>query len=111
MVKVTLKVTSIPSMLFKNRFSSKCPTSVCSTLPSFYITCRLLFITSAQKFSSLTTVSSVKIVFGPFGTSHIALISTIFEKQKIKFNKIRTKVMGLEGHSLYNMLPKVKNTR
>jgi len=35
-------------------------------------------------------------------------IQDLLEKQN---KKIRTKVMGLEGHPLYNMLPKVKNTR
>jgi len=35
-------------------------------------------------------------------------IHDLLEKQD---QKIRTKVMGLEGHPLYNMLPEVKNTR
>ena len=35
-------------------------------------------------------------------------IHDLLEKQE---KKIRTKVMGLEGHPLYNMLPEVKNTR
>ena len=35
-------------------------------------------------------------------------IHDLLEKQD---NRIRTKVMGLNGHPLYNMLPEVKNTR
>jgi len=34
-------------------------------------------------------------------------IHSLLEKQD---KKIRTKVMGLEGHLLYNMMPEVKNT-
>ena len=37
-------------------------------------------------------------------------IHDLLEKQDKK-KKIRTKVMGLEGHPHYDMLPKVKNTR
>ena len=40
--------------------------------------------------------------------SHSIDIHDLLEKQD---KKIRTKVMGLEGHPLYNMLPEVKNTR
>ena len=32
-------------------------------------------------------------------------------RQETKDKKICTKVMGLEGHPLYNMLPEVKNTK
>ena len=35
-------------------------------------------------------------------------IHALLEKQ---VKKIRTKVTGLQGHPLYNMLPEVKNTR
>lgn len=40
------------------------------------------------------------------GTSRLALIST-----ENKLKKIRIKVVGLEGHPLYHMLPEVKITR
>ena len=41
--------------------------------------------------------------------SHSIDIHDLLEKKKIK--KIRTKVMGLEDHTLYDMLPEViKNT-
>ena len=40
--------------------------------------------------------------------SHSIDIHDLLEKQD---KKIHTKVMGLEGHPLYDMLPEVKNTR
>ena len=40
--------------------------------------------------------------------SHSIDIHDLFLKKKDK--KIRTKVMGLEEHTLYDMLPEVKNT-
>ena len=40
--------------------------------------------------------------------SHSIDIHDVLEKQD---KKLRTKVMGLEGHPLYNMLPEVKNTK
>ena len=44
----------------------------------------------------------------PWHISHSIDIHDLLEKKKIK--KIRTKVMGLEDHTLYDMLPEVKNT-
>ena len=41
-------------------------------------------------------------------SSHSIDIHDLLEKQD---KQIRTKVIGLEGHPLYDMLPKVKNTR
>ena len=58
--------------------------------------------------AELTTIQRFWIDIRSVGTSRIALISTIFLKNIYK--KIRTKVMGLEDHTLYDMLPEVKNT-
>ena len=44
----------------------------------------------------------------PWHISHNIDIHVLLEKKKDK--KIRTKVMGLEDHTLYDMLPEVKNT-
>ena len=45
----------------------------------------------------------------PWHISHSIDIHDLLEKKK-RLKKIRTKVMGLEDHTLYDMLPEVKNT-
>ena len=73
-------------------------------LISHHMTNVVKLITNGMHFVSLSTTVATSI------SSGIPVQSFIRYLRKTRL-KIHTRVMGLEGHPLYKMLPQVKNTR